>query len=282
MNKQETWPARSNDRPFVRLVPDVQFARFAGGKTLSLNLLLPSGDGPAPLILWIVGGAWVSCNSARNLPQLVRLAERGYAVASIEYRLAHEARFPAQIEDVKSALRFLRANADKYGIDSQRVGVWGHSAGGQLAALLGVTGGSSEFEADEHLEQSTRVQAVVDFSGPTDIALDFQSEYHMPVMALILGGTIGMKPDLARRTNPVHYLDGREVPPFLIMHGDADTTVPLRQSQLLYDALTEAGVHSEFCVLEGTGHSTSEMLTRNDILDKVEDFFDRHLNFSKA
>ncbi|NGZ75844.1 alpha/beta hydrolase [Saccharibacillus alkalitolerans] len=277
MNKKETWPARKADRPFVRLVPDVQFARFAGGKTLSLNLLLPESDRPAPLILWIVGGAWVSCNSARNLPQLIRFAERGYAVAAIEYRLAHEARFPAQIEDAKSALRFLRANADKYGIDADRVGVWGHSAGGQLAALLGATGGSPEFETADHAEQSTRVRAVVDFSGPTDIELDFQSEYHMPVMALMLGGTIRMKPDLARSTNPAHYLDGREVPPFLIVHGDADTTVPLRQSALLHDALTEAGVRSEFYVLEGAGHSTSELLTRDDVLGRVGEFFDEHL-----
>ncbi len=277
MNGETTWSARKPDRSFVRLVPDVQFARFAGGKTLSMNLLLPATERPAPLILWIVGGAWVSCNSARNLPQLVRFAEQGYAVAAIEYRLAHEARFPAQIEDAKSALRFLRANADKYGIDGNRVGVWGHSAGGQLAALLGVTGGSPEFETADDLQQSTRVQAVVDFSGPTDIELDFQSEFHMPVMALMLGGTIRMKPELAQSTNPVQYLDGREIPPFLIMHGDADTTVPLRQSRILHEALTQAGASSEFCVLEGTGHSTAEMLTRSDVLDKVGEFFDSRL-----
>ncbi|WP_037283083.1 alpha/beta hydrolase [Saccharibacillus sacchari] len=277
MNGESTWSARKPDQAFVRLVPDVQFARFAGGKTLSMNLLLPAAERPAPLIIWIVGGAWVSCNSARNLPQLVRFAEQGYAVAAIEYRLAHEARFPAQIEDVKSALRFLRANADKYGIDGSRVGVWGHSAGGQLAALLGVTGGSPEFETADDLQQSTRVQAVVDFSGPIDIELDFQSEFHMPVMALMLGGTIRMKPELARSTNPTHYLDGREVPPFLIVHGDADTTVPLRQSRILHDALTQADVPSELCVLEGTGHSTAEMLTRSDVLDKVGEFFDSHL-----
>ncbi|WP_172195533.1 alpha/beta hydrolase [Saccharibacillus qingshengii] len=277
MNTQETWSAVRADRPFVRLVPDVQFAQFAGGKSLSLNLLLPAADHPVPLIVWIVGGAWVSCNSARNLPQLVRFAEQGYAVAAIEYRLAHEARFPAQIEDAKSAVRFLRANADKYGIDAARFGVWGHSAGGQLAALLGVTGGSPEFETADHLQQSTRVQAVVDFSGPIDIELDFQSEFHMPVMAMMLGGTIRMKPELARSTSPVPYLDGREVPPFLIMHGDADTTVPLRQSQMLHDALTASGAASEFCILEGTGHSTAEMLTRSDVLDKVGSFFDKHL-----
>lgn len=277
MNGESTWSASKPDQSFVRLVPDVQFARFAGGKTLSMNLLLPAAERPAPLILWIVGGAWVSCNAARNLPQLVRFAEQGYAVAAIEYRLAHEARFPAQIEDAKSALRFLRANADKYGIDGSRVGVWGHSAGGQLAALLGVTGGSPEYETADDLQQSTRVQAVVDFSGPTDIELDFQSEFHMPVMALMLGGTIRMKPELARSTDPVHYLDGREVPPFLIMHGDADTTVPLRQSRILHEALTQAGIPSEFCVLEGTGHSTAEMLTRSDVLDKVGEFFDSHL-----
>ncbi len=277
MNRQETWPPFKNNRPFVQLIPDVQFARFASGKTLSLNLLLPKTDRPAPLILWIVGGAWISCNSARNLPQMIRLAERGYAVAAIQYRLAHEARFPAQIEDAKSALRFLRANADKYGLDASRVGVWGHSAGGQLAALLGVTGGSPEFETAEHLQESTAVQAVVDFSGPIDIELDFQSEFHMPVMALMLGGTIRMKPELARSTNPISYLDGRELPPFLIMHGDADTTVPLRQSQLLHDALSAAGANSEFVVLEGTGHSTAEMLVRGDVIDKVAAFFDTHL-----
>ncbi|MDO3408819.1 alpha/beta hydrolase [Saccharibacillus sp. CPCC 101409] len=277
MNQVENWPARRPDRPFVRLVPDVQFARFSGGKTLSLNLLLPASDRPVPLILWIVGGAWVSCDPARHLPQFVRFAEQGYAVAAIEYRLAHEARFPAQIEDAKSALRFLRANADKYGIDAGRIGVWGNSAGGQLAALLGVTGGSPEFETADHLQESTSVRAVVDFNGPIDIELDFQSEQHLPVMALMLGGTVRMKPELARSTSPLHYLDGRPLPPFLILHGDADTTVPLRQSRLLHDKLTEAGAQSELCVLEGTGHSMTEILTRDDVMEKVGAFFDLHL-----
>jgi len=277
MHEEVSLPPRQPDRAFVRLISDIQYASFADGKTLSMNLLLPSTTQPAPLILWIVGGSWLSCHATRNLPQLISFAEQGYAVAAIEYRLAHEGRFPAQIEDAKSAIRFLRAHADQYKIDSERIGVWGHSAGGQLAALLGVTGGSPEFETADNLQQSTQVQAIVDFSGPIDIELDFQSEFHMPVMALMLGGTISMKPELARSTNPIQYLDGREVPPFLIMHGDADTVVPLRQSRLLHEALTKAGASSQFFVLEETGHSTTEMLTRSEVLEQVLQFFDTHL-----
>ncbi len=132
----------------------------------ALDLYLPPGAGPAPLIVWIHGGAFRMGDKGDRIPS--EMLEQGYAIASLNYRLSQHALFPAQIEDCKAAVRWLRAHADTYALDPSRFASWGESAGGHLAAMLGTAGHERSFEVGEHLEQSSRVQAVLDFFGPTD------------------------------------------------------------------------------------------------------------------
>jgi acetyl esterase/lipase len=212
-------------------------------------------------------------------------------VASINYRLSDEAKFPAQIEDCKAAIRFLRANARKHNIDPQKIGVAGSSAGGHLVALLGTSGGVKDLEGNEgNLTQSSRVQAVVDFCGPIDFFK--QVEYYAlkagaaatqsgqgpkhaadgPVIRL-LGGLPSEKKDLATKANPITHIT-RDDPPFLIIHGQNDKLVPPWQSQLLYDALRAAGIEARLILVPDAGHG---MPGGKASLETAGRFFDRHL-----
>ena len=147
---------------------DIEYARV-GNKSLKLDLYVPDGAGPFPVIVWVHGGGWTSGDKALSAsgPQ-VRQTARGYAVASINYRFSQEAKFPAQIEDCKAAVRWLRAHAAEHNLDPARIAVWGDSAGGHLASLMGASGGASDLEGDEgNLDYSSRVEAVVDWFGPS-------------------------------------------------------------------------------------------------------------------
>jgi acetyl esterase/lipase len=224
-----------------------------------LDLYLPAGERPLPLIVWIHGGAFRLGDKGGNVP--LEVLERGYALASINYRLSQHALFPAQIEDCKAAVRWLRAHAAQYGLDASRVAAWGPSAGGHLAAMLGVTDHVRAFEVGEHLEQSSRVQAVVDYFGPTDF---LQMDAHRvpggqahdapdsPESELV-GGPIQEHPDWVAQANPVTYVRP-DAAPFLIVHGEADPLVPHHQSELLAAALQRAGVPATFYTVQGGGH----------------------------
>ena len=213
-----------------------------------------------PLVVWIHGGAW-QAGDKRPCASLF-MTEYGFAAAGIGYRLYPEAVFPAQIHDCKAAIRFLRANAEKYGIDPNAIGVWGASAGGHLAAMLGASAGVEEADGTigEHTDVSTEVQAVCSWFGPTDfftmpIGRRQFAAGQVPEIQL-LGGRISEKQDLARLVSPVSHISKGD-PPFLFMHGDRDPLVPLQQSRLMHDLLTAAGVRSELIVLEGEGHGFS-------------------------
>lgn len=260
-----------------RVVRDIVFAR-AGHKDLLLDLYLPEGaEAPLPLIVWIHGGAW-STGSKKDAPA-ARMTQRGYAVASISYRLSHEAIFPAQIHDCKASVRWLRANAQRYNLDPDRFGAWGPSAGGHLVALLGTSGGVAELEGDEgNLGHSSRVQAVCDYFGPTDLLamrnfpcrID-RDDPDCPEARLI-GGGLAENPDQVRLANPITYVTPGD-PPFLIVHGDQDDVVPINQSELLYQALKRSGVEVTFHTIEGAGHGFGD----SDPAELVDAFFDRHL-----
>lgn len=261
----------------VKVARNLVYAR-AGAKDLLLDLYLPeSAPGRLPVILWVHGGAWRGGNK-ENCPA-IRQAGRGYAVASINYRLSQEAVFPAQIEDCKAAVRWLRANAAEYSLDSNRIGAWGASAGGHLVALLGTSGGVRELEgALGNPNYSSRVQAVVDFFGPTDFLEigKFPSKIaHFAAdspESQLLGGPVLENQEKARRANPITYIS-KDDPPFLIMHGDRDQSVPLNQSELLRDALKKAGVQVTFQIVPGAGHGFSGP----QIDAAVDAFFDQHL-----
>ena len=223
------------------------------------DLYLPREGKDLPLIINIHGGAFRGGDKAMDVP-LDYLA-RGYAVASINYRLSQDAVFPAQIEDCKAAVRWLRANASKYGLDPSHFAVWGSSAGGHLAAIVGTTGGVKEFEVGENLGLSSRVQAVVDYFGPTDfLQMDthrlpngqLHGSANSPESQLI-GGAIQENKDKAARANPITYVT-KDAPPFLICHGDTDPLVPHHQSELLEAALKKAGVPVTFYTVKGGGH----------------------------
>lgn len=263
--------------PGVRALHDLEYGR-AGEIPLLLDLYLPmTADAPLPLVIWVHGGAWRAGTKA-NCPA-VPFTTRGYAVASVEYRLSQVATFPAQIHDCKAAVRWLRANAKKHGLDSRRFGAWGSSAGGHLVALLGTSGGVKGLEGESGpRDHSSRVQAVCDWFGPTDFLAEVGQPSNIDRRrpdcpeALLIGGPLAENPDKVARANPITYVEKND-PPFLIMHGDRDMTVPLNQSDLLQKALKSAGVDVTYDVIQGAGHG----FRGPEHVERVLTFFNRHL-----
>jgi acetyl esterase/lipase len=280
------WPGPARPAPAgVRVERDVVYAK-AGERELKLDLYLPEAAGGAarPLVVWIHGGAW-RAGSKEQAP-VAALVRQGYAAASVGYRYTQEAPFPANVEDCKAAIRWLRANAGKYGIDPGRIGVWGSSAGGHLVAMLGTTGDVAELEGRHGVTGvSSRVQAVVDWFGPTRVTrmghhpsrMDHDSP-ESPESQLI-GGPVQQNAELAERANPAKYAS-KDDPPFLIQHGDADPLVPMEQSEILLEALQAAGARVEMDVLRGAGHGGPAFQAPENLM-RVKAFFDRHLGGGK-
>ncbi len=260
-----------------------------GHRNQVLDLFLPeqSSDKPLPLMIWIHGGAWMGGNQAN--PPVLYLVSKGFAVASIQHRFSSDAIWPAQAYDCKAAIRFLRANAAKYNFDPDHFGAGGDSSGGHLAAFVGTSGEAKEMEGDlGHANVSSRVQAVVDWFGPTDFTLMGQQSGPRSMIphdapnspeARLLGGTVQEKRDLARTANPLTYIDKND-PPFLIMHGDNDQLVPLGQSIILAKALIDAGVEVTMKTIPGAGHEGPEF--RNAESQRlIEEFLSRNLKVAK-
>ena len=224
-----------------------------------LDLYIPDDGAALPLVVWVHGGAFRMGDKADGVP--TALLDAGYALAGVNYRLSQHALFPAQIEDVKAAVRWLRAHAATYRLDPDRFGAWGPSAGGHLVAMLGTTGHLDIFDVGENLDVSSRVRAVVDYFGPTDF---LQMDAQRPPDGMVhdtpdspeselVGGPIQAHPDRVARANPITYVTA-DAPPFLIVHGDQDPLVPYPQSVLLHRALVDAGVPVVFYTVEGGGH----------------------------
>ncbi len=253
-----------------------------GHERQKLDLYLPEkGEGPFPLIIWIHGGGWQSGSKENCLPLRVGFVNKGFAVASINYRLSGHAVFPAQIEDAKTAIRWLRAHALEYSIDPDRFGLWGSSAGGHLVALAGTSGEEKSFEVGPHLDVSSRVKAVCDFYGPTDfLAFVTSPGYQRHADAFspeskLIGGPVKEHPEKAAKLNPITYVSADD-PPFLIVHGNQDAVVPIGQSRLLHTALLKAGVVVDFHTIEGGGHG-GPGFQKPEIEGMVSAFFDKHL-----
>jgi len=244
-----------------------------GGERQMLDLYLPGTGTNWPLIVWIHGGGWTGGNKEK--PPGLSFLRHGFALASINYRLSQDAVFPAQLLDCKAAIRWLRAHAAENGIDPNRIGVWGASAGGHLVALLGTTGDVKEFDTGENSGASSRVQAVCDWFGPTDFASDPKADTPDSPQARLIGGPISQNAQKAQRANPIHYIT-KDDPPFLIVHGDKDAVVPLEQSQLLADALEKAGVKVTFHIVPGGEHGGPEFRKREE-LDRLFLFFIKNL-----
>lgn len=262
-------------RPGVQAHRDLEY--IPGGHARNkLDLYLPAkADRPLPVIVWIHGGGW-TVGSKENCPA-VQFVGKGYAVASINYRFSQHALFPAQIEDCKAAIRWLRANAKKYSLDAAHIGVWGSSAGGHLVALLGASGDVKELEGQGgNLDQSSRVQCVVDFFGPTDFTkVAIWHDKPDTHIAHLFGGPVREKKELAAKANPITYVS-KTAAPFLIMHGEEDNLVPMNQSELLDAALRNAGVESTLVRIPAIGHG-GPGFTSAENRKKIEEFFAKHL-----
>jgi acetyl esterase/lipase len=250
-----------------------------GNKKLLLDLYMPSGKKEPYLIVWVHGGAWRSGSKESPPPGLLPY---GYALASINYRLSEEAIFPAPVHDIKASVRFLRANAKKYGYRSDKIIIWGSSAGGHLAALTGTTNNDKELEGNigANLTESSSIQVILDFYGPSNfMTILNQSTPHglsvrVPALKLLLGKPVEEVPELAKKASPVYQVDPSD-PPMLIVHGDQDIQVPINQSLELMAAYKKNNLVVQFESISGAGHggaaydSKEMMETLKKFLDEI-------------
>ena len=285
--------SRANTDHINRKLLDIPYASLSPAQRL--DIYLPDeGDGPFPVIVSIHGGAFMGCDKADGqvMPMLEGL-KRGYAVVAVNYRLSTEARFPAQIHDVKAAVRWIRAEAARYGFEAHRIAAWGGSAGGYLATMLGVTGGVKELEdlGLGNAEQSSDVQCVVDWYGPTDFLklddwLDESGLTPRPGMehnaphspeSVLLGEQITKVPDRVKAANPETYVTPA-APPFFVQHGTGDTVIPAQCSINLAARLAEVadGDTVQLELLEGADHADPRFEAADNV-QKVLAFLDRHL-----
>jgi acetyl esterase/lipase len=227
----------------------------AGGEDLQLDLFVPKdAPGPLPALVLLHGGGWSKGSYQLCRPFAPDFAARGYVVAAVGYRLAPRHKFPAQIEDAKCAVRWLRANAQRYHIDGDRIGVLGFSAGAHLALLLGLTEAKDGLEgAGGNPEQSSAVQAVVNISGPTDFTRPGWTPLIEAVIADFMGGSRQQLAEAYRAASPLSYVH-RGAPPVLTIHGTDDSVVPYEQAELLHASLRKAKVSSRLITLHGKGH----------------------------
>jgi acetyl esterase/lipase len=259
---------------------DVTFARV-GESELRLDLYLPRGGAAVGLIVWVHGGAWRA--GSRASVDLLGLTERGWALASVDYRLSTVARFPAQVHDIKAAIRFLRQNASKYGYPASPIVVAGSSAGGHLAALVGVTNGNAELEGKvgADTQQSSDVQAIISLYGASNLTTILaQSTPHgldvrVPALELLLGARPEAAPELARLASPVFHVDARD-PPLYLAHGDQDPQMPINQSHELEGAYDKLGLPVRFDVAHGSAHG-GPAFTSPAALAHIDEFLRRHL-----
>lgn len=261
-----------------QVVKDIVYATPEGSGPLKLDLYLPErGEKPAPVVVWIHGGGW-KMGSKEGCPAAL-LVPKGFAAVSISYRFTDVAKFPAQLEDCKAAIRWVRAHAEEHHLDAGRIGVWGASAGGHLAALLGTTNGDKAVEGTAgDTSVSSDVQCVVDWFGPMDIRYISEpgatAEGVHGMVAALVGGTGESVKENAAAASPITHITKDDVP-FLIMHGDQDSLVTIRHSQEMDKALRAAGVECEFVTLSGAGHGPG--FGEAKVLEQVTAFFEKHL-----
>lgn len=277
----------------ARIINDIVFSDVIDGG-LKLTLMLPwtSKDAVAPvrhpLIVFVQGCAWGFPNIYVQIPQLCQFARAGYAVATVTHRNAEEGHaFPAYLQDVKTAIRFLRANADEYGIDTERVCIWGTSSGANTAMLVGLTGDEERFKTAEYAKFSDRVNCVVECFGPTDLTRmmpqNLESMLLDPAYAdlklvkrfkgLAEGRCVD---DVLRDMSPVNYIAScKNVPPMLILHGDADELVPYQQAMIMYERISAAGAVVDMICVEGAPHEGD--FWSEELLQEIRSFIDKHI-----
>ncbi len=264
---------------------DVTFAQVSDWfghmtRDLKLDIVYPEqGDRKSPCIIWICGGAWRQMRTSAHLAYLCGLARRGFAAASVEYRTSNETTFPGQLEDIKAAIRYLRAHAGQYGIDTERFGVMGESAGAHLAALAACTGELPEYEKGQYLEYPSSVQAACCWYLPADlsglISRTPKERQAATPEALLIGTNPAQDKERACAASPCSLVTA-QTPPFLLLHGTEDQTVPFSQSEQMYDALMLAGVDAELVAIDGAQHAGIEFFQR-EVWDIIREFFKKKL-----
>ena len=261
--------------PEISVQQNITFAQYFTWpqNRLTMDIFRPATKEKTPAIIFVPGGWWLTSPKDAGTKIAMKLAAEGFAVASIEYRHIVEANYIDIIGDVKAAVRYIRAHADEFNIDKNKIAIMGASAGGYLSTMVGVTGGIKKFDFGENLNQSSEVQAVIDIFGPSDLTKiaadysdDMQKIYNSASggSSLLVNGMGGYKnnkggsildtPETAKDSNPITYIN-KNTPPFLIFHGNADKTISPSQSKILYDALTEKGVDCDYYIINGGGHN---------------------------
>ena len=260
---------------------------------MKMDILQPKSDAKLPAIVYVTGGGFINANKDNGVQLRMHLAEAGYVVASIQYRVAPTAKFPQPLEDVKAAIRYLKAHADQYGIDAERVGIVGGSAGGYLTAMAGTTSGTTTFDKGENLDITSSVKAAVDLYGLSDLTCigdDYSDEVKdlhksagstealwvngSPVFGGKDGGILSDK-EAADFANPIHHIS-KDSAPMLLMHGTADYVVSPSQTDLLFQALQENNIPSERYLVEGAAHG-GIYWNQKEVLDIITGFFDQYL-----
>jgi len=261
-------------------VSDITYA-VVDDRELGLDIYMPRGVDDPPLLVWIHGGRWLY-RTKEDINTLA-LVEEGFAIASIDFRLSVDAPFPAQIHDIKAAIRFLRANAETYGYEATRIGVHGRSSGGHLTALVGVTNGVKELEGElgDHLDVSSDVQVAVSYFGASNLTtiLDQSTPFGVmlrgPALALLLGGPMEATAELAELASPVFHVDAQD-PPLLLLHGDQDPQMPINQAHELHGVYKEHELPVHLEVIHGAKHGTPEFFDAKRTL-LVSEFLKEHL-----
>ncbi|MBP1903519.1 acetyl esterase/lipase [Paenibacillus turicensis] len=260
--------------------PNVVYAKY-GDLERRLQIIVPQRFGyKFPLVVFIQGSAWRKQDLNASIPNLCQIAAKGYVVASVEIRDTDIARFPAPLEDVKCAIRYMRKHAAQYGVDPNRVAVWGDSSGGHLSLMTGLTIG--QYNNGIHGEQSDEVSAVIDYYGVTDLLtlgkynniLDHDAPDSPE--GLLIGGRVKDNIELAKQASPIHQNLDKLLPPFLIIHGDSDSIVHVNQSIEMYKALKEHGQKALFYKVIGADHGTG--VWNPQVLEITERFLSAHLH----
>lgn len=285
------------DKPEIGLISNVVYeqvpSRGYANVLMQMDILQPKTKEKKPAILFVTGGGFINANKDNGIQLRMHLAENGYVVGSISYRVAPTAKFPEPLEDVKAAIRYLKANADRFGIDPSRVGIVGGSAGGYLTAMAGTTSSTKMFDRGENLQVTSDVKAAVDLYGLSDltqIGSDFSADVQArhrsagatealwvngsPVFGGRDGGILADK-QAVEAANPIHYISKTSAP-MLLMHGTSDTVVSPSQTDLLYQALQKSGIPSERYLVTGAAHG-GKYWVQEPVLKIITDFFDRYL-----
>jgi len=280
---------------FVNNVVYKQISNPMGTQALVLQMLLPKlpENAPAPVVMFVKGSGFTKMNLDGFMQQRMYLAEAGFAVIEVETRVVPQATFPAQLIDVKAAIRYVRAHAEEFNLNVDKIGIWGDSSGAWAATLTATTNGVEEFEQGENLEFSSDVAACVDFYGPTNLQtigkgqgeeIEAGHDSASTTEAMLIngtafgtnpGGSINSDPEKAQKANPMTYVDAED-PAFLIFHGTNDALVSVYESQALYVALKEAGVPAELYYVQDGTHGGVDFY-QPQVLDLVVDFFKAQL-----